>query len=194
MKPIEVIPLDEILAARERIAGAALRTPLVKLNVDAAADIYLKLKNLQPIGSFKLRGATNALRKMDRAEREGGVYTASAGNMAQGLAWSARELGISCHRRGAVARIRDRQGGRGALRRPAQPDHRRPLPGAQAARRRRPDRAGARGRGALPRLPTRRQEPLPSLDQTRSNRSKFMTLSQAATKSRTNPCCPSSQA
>ncbi len=97
MRPLEIIPLDEILAARERIAGAALRTPLVRLNVDAAADIYLKLENLQPIGSFKLRGAGNALRKMEGAALQRGVYTASAGNMAQGLAWAARDLGVPCH-------------------------------------------------------------------------------------------------
>ncbi len=97
MRPLEIIPLDDILAARKRIAGKALRTPLIRLNVDAAADIYLKLENLQPIGSFKLRGAGNALRKMDRAALQRGVYTASAGNMAQGLAWNARELGVPCH-------------------------------------------------------------------------------------------------
>ncbi len=97
MRPLEIIPLDDILAARERITGKALRTPLVRLNVDTAASIYLKLENLQPIGSFKLRGAGNALRKMDRAALQKGVYTASAGNMAQGLAWNARELGVPCH-------------------------------------------------------------------------------------------------
>lgn len=97
MRPLEVVPLDEIVAARKRIGGAAIRTPLIRLNVDAAAHIYLKLENLQPIGSFKLRGAGNALRKMDRAALARGVYTASAGNMAQGLAWNAQELGIPCH-------------------------------------------------------------------------------------------------
>ncbi len=103
MQPLEPIPLDDIIAARDRISGTALRTPLVRLNVDKtagdslkAADIYLKLENLQPIGSFKLRGAGNALLKMDRAALQKGVYTASAGNMAQGLAWSARDLGIPC--------------------------------------------------------------------------------------------------
>ncbi len=97
MRPLEIIPLDDILAAQERIAGTALRTPLVRLNVDAAADIFLKLENLQPIGSFKLRGAGNALRTLSEAAIRKGVYTASAGNMAQGLAWSARELGVPCH-------------------------------------------------------------------------------------------------
>ena len=97
MRPLEPVPLDEIVAARERIAGSALRTPLVRLNAETDHEIYLKLENLQPIGSFKLRGAGNALRKMDRGSLANGVYTASAGNMAQGLAWSARELGIPCH-------------------------------------------------------------------------------------------------
>jgi threonine dehydratase len=58
----EPVSLEEISAARERIAGRAVRTPLIRLNVDEApADIYLKLENLQPIGSFKIRGAVNAL-------------------------------------------------------------------------------------------------------------------------------------
>ncbi len=97
MRPLEPVALDEIVAARERIAGSALRTPLVRLNAETDHEIYLKLENLQPIGSFKLRGAGNALRKMERALLANGVYTASAGNMAQGLAWSARELGVPCH-------------------------------------------------------------------------------------------------
>ncbi|MEE8135423.1 MAG: pyridoxal-phosphate dependent enzyme, partial [Gemmatimonadales bacterium] len=63
MPPLEPVPLAEVLAARNRIAGKATRTPLVRLNVDTAADIYLKLENLQPIGSFKIRGAGNALLK-----------------------------------------------------------------------------------------------------------------------------------
>jgi len=88
--------LDEIRAARERVAGVALRTPLVRLHVDAPAEIWLKLENLQPIGSFKLRGATNAMRLLPRERLQRGVYTASAGNMAQGVAWSARLLGVPC--------------------------------------------------------------------------------------------------
>ena len=91
------IPLDEIRAARARIERLAIRTPLVRLNVDsAAADIYLKLENLQPIRSFKLRGAGNAINAADPADLEHGVYTASAGNMAQGVAWCARQRGIPC--------------------------------------------------------------------------------------------------
>jgi threonine dehydratase len=89
-----LIPLDEIHAARQTIAGTVVRTPLVRLNVDAPAEIYLKLENLQPIGSFKLRGAYNAMRRASREELAGGVVTASAGNMAQGVAWAARELGV----------------------------------------------------------------------------------------------------
>ena len=89
-----MIALDAIEAARERIAGTAVRTPLVRLNVDAPAEIWLKLENLQPIGSFKIRGAANAVRTADPAQLEGGLVTASAGNMAQGVAWMARELGV----------------------------------------------------------------------------------------------------
>jgi len=95
-RPLAPPTLDDIRAARERIAGVAVRTPLVRLHVDAPAEIWLKLENLQPIGSFKLRGATNAMRLLPRERLEHGVYTASAGNMAQGVAWSARLLGVPC--------------------------------------------------------------------------------------------------
>ncbi len=89
--------LAEIRAARERLAGAALRTPLVPLAADdAPARIWLKLENLQPIGSFKIRGAVNAMALVDAAELARGVWTASAGNMAQGVAWRARSLRIAC--------------------------------------------------------------------------------------------------
>ena len=91
------IPLEAIRAAQTRVAGIATRTPLVRLNVeDAPAEIYLKLENLQPIGSFKLRGASNALALADRDLLARGVWTASAGNMAQGVAWCARRLGVPC--------------------------------------------------------------------------------------------------
>ena len=91
------ISLDEIEAARERLRDVATRTPLVRLNVEnAPATIYLKLENLQPIGSFKLRGAFNAMAVATPEQLAAGVYTASAGNMAQGVAWSARRLGIPC--------------------------------------------------------------------------------------------------
>ena len=90
-----MIELPAIEAARGRIAGAAIRTPLVRLHVEnAPAEIYLKLENLQPINSFKIRGATNAIMLAPAAERAKGLVTASAGNMAQGVAWAARELGV----------------------------------------------------------------------------------------------------
>jgi len=93
----EPIPLEAIRAARARIAGAAIRTPLVRLNVDdAPAQIFLKLENLQPIGSFKIRGASNAMALAPRERLARGVWTASAGNMAQGVAWQARRLGLQC--------------------------------------------------------------------------------------------------
>ena len=91
------ISLAAIEDARRRIAGTALRTPLVRLNgFDLPAEIYLKLENLQPIGSFKIRGAANAMAHLSPAQLQRGVLTASAGNMAQGVAWRARELGIPC--------------------------------------------------------------------------------------------------
>ncbi|MEO5574953.1 MAG: pyridoxal-phosphate dependent enzyme [Gaiellaceae bacterium] len=75
--------------------GAAIRTPLIRLEVDAPAEIWLKLENLQPIGSFKIRGAVNAIRGAAPDETALGVVTVSAGNMAQGVAWAARELGVA---------------------------------------------------------------------------------------------------
>lgn len=90
------IPLSAIKAARERIAPIARRTPLVRLDVDGPQEIHLKLESLQPIGSFKIRGAANAIYSADPAALAEGVWTASAGNMAQGVAWCARELGLPC--------------------------------------------------------------------------------------------------
>ncbi len=87
---------DDILRARERIAGRSIRTPLVRLNTDAATEIWLKLENLQPIGSFKIRGASNAMARIPQERLARGVLTASAGNMAQGVAWCARERGVPC--------------------------------------------------------------------------------------------------
>jgi len=90
-----VIALAEIEAARARIAGSVIRAPLVRLHVeDAPAEIYLKLENLQPINSFKIRGAVNAVMLAPASARAKGLVTASAGNMAQGVAWTARELGV----------------------------------------------------------------------------------------------------
>lgn len=89
--------LTEIKDARARIANSAIRTPLVRLNFkEAPAEIYLKLENLQPIGSFKIRGASNTIAQLAPETLSRGVLTASAGNMAQGVAWCARELGVPC--------------------------------------------------------------------------------------------------
>jgi threonine dehydratase len=89
--------LDDIHAARQRIAGIAIRTPVVALPAAAGTPrIFLKLENLQPIGSFKLRGAASAMALAGREALAQGVYTASAGNMAQGVAWCARDLGVRC--------------------------------------------------------------------------------------------------
>jgi threonine dehydratase len=71
-----------------------VRTPLIRFHVDAPGEIWLKLENLQPIASFKIRGAANAVRQADPAELQAGLVTASAGNMAQGVCWIARELGL----------------------------------------------------------------------------------------------------
>jgi len=87
-----MIPLDEIRRARERIGEDVMRTPLVPIG--EAGRIWLKLECLQPIGCFKLRGALSAVRAASRAEIEAGVVTASAGNMGQGVAWAAREVGV----------------------------------------------------------------------------------------------------
>ena len=91
------VSIASILAARERIAGIAIRTPLIRYHGDdSKTEIYLKLENLQPIGSFKLRGAANSMAIAGADALAGGVYTASAGNMAQGVAWCAREFGVKC--------------------------------------------------------------------------------------------------
>jgi threonine dehydratase len=91
------ISLSAVQDARRVIANSAIRTPLVRLNLQGApAEIYLKLENLQPIGSFKIRGAANAIARLSKEKLELGVCTASAGNMAQGVAWNAKRLGIPC--------------------------------------------------------------------------------------------------
>jgi threonine dehydratase len=89
------ITLDDVLAARERLAGIVVRTPLIRLE-GAEPELFLKLETLQPIRSFKVRGAYNALAVLEENEIAAGVYTASAGNMAQGLAWAARQRGVPC--------------------------------------------------------------------------------------------------
>ncbi|RMH23010.1 MAG: pyridoxal-phosphate dependent enzyme [Acidobacteria bacterium] len=95
--PIAPPTLAAIRAAAERLRGLALRTPLIPLELpECRHEIYLKPENLQPIGSFKVRGAGNAMLLAGEERLADGVYTASAGNMAQGVAWAARRLGVPC--------------------------------------------------------------------------------------------------
>jgi threonine dehydratase len=89
-----VIPIEEIRRAREVLDGTAIRTPLVRLDADADTEIWLKLEVLQPVRSFKIRGAGNAILQASDTELSGGVLTASAGNMAQGVAYAARLRGV----------------------------------------------------------------------------------------------------
>ncbi len=96
-KPVRPIRIEDILAARERIRGTIFRTPLVRLRHDAdAPEIWLKLENLQPINSFKLRGAANAVAMLSPEARGRGVWTVSAGNAGQGVAYAARDFGVPC--------------------------------------------------------------------------------------------------
>src|SRR6202012_1242238 len=95
--PVRPITLAEIEAARGRIAGTCVRTPLVKLELGAGfPDIRLKLENLQPINAYKLRGAANAVAMLSDADRRHGVWTISAGNAGQGVAYAARAAGVPC--------------------------------------------------------------------------------------------------
>jgi threonine dehydratase len=82
--------------ARKHVYEAAIRTPLIRLNYDGPAEIYLKLECLQPIGSFKIRGAYNAVRLLPEEQRSRGVWTVSAGNAAQGVALAAKRAGVPC--------------------------------------------------------------------------------------------------
>jgi len=94
---LSIPTLEDIRSARHRIARVAVRTPLLRLpRRDGEPEVWLKLETLQPIGSFKIRGAANALAQTPRDELARGVVTASAGNMAQGVAWCAREAGVPC--------------------------------------------------------------------------------------------------
>jgi threonine dehydratase len=88
------ITLAQAQEARRNIAPVALRTPLIRCNADAPANLYLKLENLQPIGSFKIRGAANVMARTPHERLARGVLTASAGNMAQGVAFCARRIGV----------------------------------------------------------------------------------------------------
>jgi threonine dehydratase len=89
-----VIAIEEIRRAREVLEGTAIRTPLVRLDVDSETEIWLKLELLQPVRSFKIRGAGNAILQATDSELADGVLTASAGNMAQGVAYAARLRGV----------------------------------------------------------------------------------------------------
>jgi threonine dehydratase len=95
--PIRPITLAEIREAKKRIASTILRTPLVRLELGPEfPDIRLKLENLQPINAYKLRGAANAVAMLPESERAGGVWTISAGNAGQGVAYAARQAGVPC--------------------------------------------------------------------------------------------------
>jgi threonine dehydratase len=97
LESVRPIDLAEIRAARERLAGTIVRTPLVRLELGAGQpDIRLKLENLQPINAYKLRGAANAVAMLTEAERARGVWTISAGNAGQGVAYAARQAGVRC--------------------------------------------------------------------------------------------------
>ena len=97
LAPVRPITLAAIEAARTRIAGTILRTPLVKLDLGPGMpDVRLKLENLQPTNAYKLRGAANAVARIPPAERAKGVWTISAGNAGQGVAYAARQAGVAC--------------------------------------------------------------------------------------------------
>ena len=97
LETVRPIELAEIREARERIAGTIVRTPLIRLELGPGyPDIRLKLENLQPINAYKLRGAANAVAMLPESERKRGVWTISAGNAGQGVAYAARKAGVPC--------------------------------------------------------------------------------------------------
>jgi threonine dehydratase len=97
LEPVRPIELSEIRAARQRIADTIVRTPLVRLELGTKfPEIWLKLENLQPINAYKLRGAANAVALLSESDRKHGVWTISAGNAGQGVAYAARQAGVSC--------------------------------------------------------------------------------------------------
>jgi threonine dehydratase len=97
LEPVRPIELAEIRAARQRISGTTVRTPLVRLELGPPyPDIRLKLETLQPINAYKLRGAANAVAMLAASERARGVWTISAGNAGQGVAYAARQAGVHC--------------------------------------------------------------------------------------------------
>jgi threonine dehydratase len=92
IEPVRPIAIEDVEAARSRVAGTVLRTPLVKFD----ERIYLKLENLQPTNAYKIRGAANAVARLSEEQGSRGVWTISAGNAGQGVAYAARAAGISC--------------------------------------------------------------------------------------------------
>src|SRR4030095_5846027 len=97
LEAVRPIELSDAQAARKRIANTILRTPLVRLELGPGfPDIRLKLENLQPINAYKLRGAANAVALLSDSERKRGVWTISAGNAGQGVAYAARQAGVPC--------------------------------------------------------------------------------------------------
>jgi threonine dehydratase len=97
LEPVRAIQLSEIQEARKRIAPMIVRTPLIRLELGPDfPDIRLKLENLQPINAYKLRGAANAVALLSESERKHGVWTISAGNAGQGVAYAARQAGVPC--------------------------------------------------------------------------------------------------
>ncbi len=99
VNPDRLIPLDAVEAAAQRVYRAAIRTPLVRVDLadhPLLPEVYLKLELLQPIGSFKIRGAYNLMAQLPADALAGGVWTVSAGNAAQGVALAARLLGAPC--------------------------------------------------------------------------------------------------
>jgi len=97
LEPVRLIQLSEIQDAHKRIAPTVVRTPLIRLELGPNfPDIRLKLENLQPINAYKLRGAANAVALLSDSERQRGVWTISAGNAGQGVAYAARQAGVPC--------------------------------------------------------------------------------------------------
>src|SRR5207248_6729130 len=97
LEPVRPVELSEIEEARGRIAATIVRTPMIRLELGPDhPDIRLKLENLQPINAYKLRGAANAVALLPEAERKRGVWTISAGNAGQGVAYAARQAGVPC--------------------------------------------------------------------------------------------------
>jgi threonine dehydratase len=95
IEPVRPIAIEDVEQARARVMGTAIRTPLVRLDLgDEAPEIWLKLENLQPTNSYKIRGAANAVARLSDEDRARGVWTISAGNAGQGVAFAARKAGV----------------------------------------------------------------------------------------------------